>query len=294
MNDAVADGTRFYDVVALAVRYYWVGLLCIAAGIAISAWVAFTSEPVYRAEEVVLLSQEGDQPQSSLSDQLGGLASLAGLSLRGADDRKAEALGTLKSRSLAESFVRERNLLPVLFASRWDPAREQWREGAKVPTLWDANKLIADDVLRVFEEKKTGLITVAVEWTDPQLAAQWATDFVDRTNRTLQQAAVERSNRNIEFLKRQLEETEIVGVRLALNNLLESELKTNMLAQRSDDYVFKTIDAAVVPQEKVWPRRALLLAAGFAIGVFAWIVMLVISRITFSVLQQHRRVRAGR
>jgi len=283
----------FYKIVMIIVRRWWLGPVCVVVGVLVASWVAYTSEWVYRAEAVLAISETSRESQSRLPDQLGGLAALAGVSLRGAGDRKSEAIATLQSRTLTDSFVTEKNLLPVLFASRRDVVGNRWKPGVKVPTLWDANKLIAGQVRKVAEDRKTGLITLAVEWTDPKLAAEWAADLVERTNRFLQQAAYEGSDRNIAFLKKQLEQTNIVEVRRALNNILESELKTSMLAQRSEDYVFKVLDRAVVPEERVRPRRALILALGLAGGVFMWAMMLTIAQMGLHLRDEHRRQSAS-
>jgi uncharacterized protein involved in exopolysaccharide biosynthesis len=289
MTDKNSDGVSLYDIVILALRRWWVGAICVTLAVSVALWVAFTSEAVYRAEAVLALAQSSDQSTGGLTEQLGGLAALAGVSLQGATDRKAEGLATLQSRRLVESFVQERNLLPVLFASRWDSSRNAWKPNVEVPTLWDAYELIADDVIKVVEDRKTGLITLGVEWTDPKVAAQWNREFVERTNSLLQESAYERATRNIAFLKRQLQETDIVGVRQALNNLMESELKTSMLAQRSEDYAFKVLDPAVVPERRVRPRRTLLLALGITVGLFMWAIGLVFSQIVSGLLEEHRR-----
>jgi uncharacterized protein involved in exopolysaccharide biosynthesis len=293
LTTGVPDRLAFYDVALLAIRKWYIAALCVGASIGVALWIALTSVPVYRAEAVLALAEIGDQGESSIPGQLGGLAALAGVSIRGANDRKTEALATMESRMLTDSFVRDRNLLPILFASRWDAVRNTWKAGVKVPTLWDANKLIDDDVRRVLEDRKTGLVTLSMEWKDPKLAAEWVTDLVERTNKALQQSAYERANRNIAFLKRQLEETNVIEVRQALNKLLESELKNSMLAQRSEDYAFKVLDPPVVPEEKAWPRRALILALGLTVGIFIWAIALTLSEIGSHLLAEHRRASTG-
>jgi uncharacterized protein involved in exopolysaccharide biosynthesis len=289
VSDSTASGLTLYTLVLAAVRRPWLGALCVLGGLALGAWAAFTMQPVYRAEAKLLLAQPADQANSRLPDQLGGLAALAGLDFTAASDRKAETLATLQSRVLTDAFVQENDLLPVLFPERWDADRKAWKEGAKPPTLWDANKLISKTVRKVLEDRKTGLITLAVEWTDPKLAAAWTGEFIERTNKLLQVSAYERATRNIAYLKRQLQETNVVEVRQALNNLMESELKTSMLAQRSDEYAFKVVDPAVVPEEKVRPRRALLLALGLTAGLFIWVFALVAAEAIGQLLAEHHR-----
>jgi uncharacterized protein involved in exopolysaccharide biosynthesis len=289
MSEKNSEGIALYDIVMLGIRKWWVGAICIGIAIAAAALIAFTTEPVYRAESVLMLSESSDRPGSNLPDQLGGLAALAGLSLQGAGDRKAEAIATLKSRKLSDSFVRDLNLMPILFASRWDAATNAWRPEVKVPTSWEAHELLSKSIIKLVEDRKTGLMTLGVEWHDPKLAAQWNAELIQRTNKSIQESAYQRATRNIAYLKRQLQETDIVGVRQALNNLMEAELKTSMLAQRSDDYAFKVVDPAVVPEKRVRPRRVLLLALGIAGGLFLWAVALVISHVVSGLVREHRR-----
>lgn len=289
MSDRKSDEITFYDLALFAIRKWWIGVLCMGLAVGLALWLAITGQPIYRAEATLILAQPPDQSESGLSGQLGSLAALAGVSLRGSSDRKSEAIATMQSRTLTDSFVKDNNLLPVLFASRWDQATQQWKPDVKVPTLWDANKLITRDVRKVVEDRKTGLITLAVEWSDPELAAAWAFDLVERTNKLLQQSAYERSTRNIEYLKKQLEQTNIIEVRQAIYKLMESELKTSMLAQRSEDYAFKVLDSAVVPEEKVRPRRVLIVALGIVAGMFLWIVSLVVYQVIANLVLEHRR-----
>jgi len=247
--------------------------------VVISALVAFLSKPIYSAE-VLMMPVAVNDASSSVSGfggQLGGLASLAGLSLGTMDDRKAEAIATLKSRALTDAFVSENNLLPVLYASKWDEATQQWKTAPdKVPTLWDAYKRIKQ-IRKLDEDKKTGLLTLEVDWNDPQLAARWANELAARANRLLRKQAIERADRNIGYLRQQINETSLVEVRQALYRLVETELKTAMLAQSSEDYAFRVIDPAVVPQEKIWPKRALLLIVGLFAGLFLGSLFAVLS-----------------
>ena len=74
---------------------------------------------------------------SKLASQFGGVADI--LSFGGSSNQKAEAIAILQSRVLTETYIREQNLLPILFASKWDATKGEWkaRDPAKWPTLWD-------------------------------------------------------------------------------------------------------------------------------------------------------------
>src|SRR5882757_312955 len=80
---------------------------------------------------------------SSIASQFGGLASLAGINLLGGSSAKRdEAIAVLQSELLTEHYIRDNNLLPVLYAKQWDAVAQKWRtaDPKKTPTLWKANR----------------------------------------------------------------------------------------------------------------------------------------------------------
>ena len=103
-----------------------------------------------------------------LGAQLGGLASLAGLSLSG-NERKAEFLAVLQSQSLAERFITENNLLPVFFKDDWDSVLSQWENQEDAPTLWEAGQYFKKKVRRLTTDNKTGISTLTIYGRIPAL-----------------------------------------------------------------------------------------------------------------------------
>ena len=80
------------------------------------------------------------------------------------------------------------------------------------------------------EDLTTGVITVRVEWTDPETAASWANDLVKLANEIVRIRALTEAQRNVDYLKQELSRTNVVGLQQVLYSLLESELNTIMLA----------------------------------------------------------------
>lgn len=236
---------------------------------AIAAAIALNTKPIYRAEVLIAVANDtGVQGGlSALAGQFGGLASLAGVNLGGGGN-KGEAVATMSSRALTEAYINQQDLLPILFAKRWDVAKGIFVPDAKgkTPTAWDGNNLFAKQIRRIVEDKKTGLVTLAIEWEDPARAAQWANDIVRLTNQTLRDRAIANSNHNLVYLNEQLEKSSVVELRQAIFNLIETEVKNVMVAQGSQEYVFKVIDPAVVPQQKAKPNRSLIVAVGLLLG----------------------------
>jgi len=206
------------------------------------------------------------QAMSSMLSQFGGLASLVGLP-GAASTMKTEAIATLESASLSGRFIEENHLLPILYADRWDAANNRWKNAGQPPSLWRANEQFRRQVRSVVENKKSGLVTVSVVWTDARQAAEWANGLVALTNRYMRGKAIAEAQRNIAYLKDQATKTDIVEVRASIYSLMEAETKRVMLANGREEYALRVIDQAVTPEREISPRRVLWIAASFVGGL---------------------------
>jgi LPS O-antigen subunit length determinant protein (WzzB/FepE family) len=58
--------------------------------------------------------------------------------------------------------------------------------------------------------------------------------------------------------------------------LIEEQTKTLMLAEVKEEFAFKTIDPAVVPEEKAGPKRALQCILAALLGVMLGVAMVLV------------------
>jgi len=252
----------------------WLILVISLIGGAISAGYAVKQPNVYRAQVLLapVNNNNGKQGMSSMLGGLGGLASLAGVSLGGGGS-VYENIAVLKSRTFIWGFVKDENLLPILFADSWDTDKKQWIKKDAHPSLWDAWRLfVGKGLLSVSFDEDSGLVHLGVEWTNPKLTAEWAMKIVKRMNSHSRDRAIKQSHVKLQYLQLELRRTEIEENRQALYELISAEQKQAMLANTQHDFVFRVIDSASVPDRKVKPRRSLLvvaatIAAGF-LGIF--------------------------
>lgn len=210
----------------------------------------------------------------ALLSQFGGLASLGGLNL-GGSGKKSVAIATLQSHALTEAFIHDNNLLPVLYPDDWDADKKAWTtaDPEKTPTPWKAERLFAKKVRNLVEDKKTGLITMTITWTDPELAARWAGELVRRANEHLRSKAIAESQANLSYLNEQLTKTSVVELQRSIYSLIEAEIKQVMIANGSDEYAFKVVDPARMPEQRVSPKRMLITAAGLVAGLIVSCVL---------------------
>jgi len=269
-----------------ALRRSKVLVLCVTAIFGAAALAAaFLFPKKYEATIVVspVTSNSGGGMQaglSSMASQFSGLASLAGISTQG-DSRKWEALAVLQSEALTEQYIQQNDLMPVVYASRWDSEKKQWKttNPKKIPTLWKANRFFKKDIRSITTDTKTGLSTIKITWTDPQLAAQWANGLVKLTNDFLRNKAVVESERNIAYLTTEVQNTSILGVQQAIYAVMQNEISTSMFARGNEEFALKVVDPAFAPEKPASPIPALWVAVGLVVGLIVSFVIVLLTKI---------------
>ena len=222
-----------------------------------SLFIALTAKPIFRA--VVVVSKVSDTSMTgaaSLANQFGSLGRLAGINLSQSGPGQ-EAQAVLESRHLAEEFIRRKNILEEILP-----------DAGETQTLWKAVERFREIVLTIREDEAEGSSMISIEWTDPATAALWANEYVALANELIRTRALQQSESNIEYLRKQVEETNSVELERVIYNLIESQIQTLMLANARDEYAFTVVDPAVAPETRTSPRRKLIVLSGGALGVF--------------------------
>ena len=275
-QSVIVEGESSFDRAFEFVWRYKLHLFMAAClGGAAGYGISFFFTPQYKADAVLVPSDEmlGANLNGVLGS-LGGLASLVGLEKSGS--RESEALETLRSRVLTTWYIDKNGLLPIIFSSRWDPIARKWKAGRHVPTLADGYKTFDKKIREVVENRKTGLVTISVTWEDPRLAMEWTDGLVNGANDMLRSQAIERSARNIEYLKKASDETTVMEVKATISKLMETEIKKQMVATGDKNYAFRVVDPPVVPERKVFPLRAVFLILGALAAPVLWSLVIVL------------------
>lgn len=259
-NLVVADESSTADL-AQACSWLWRGRLFIAAITAVAAVASIVyvllAPPWYRAQ-TVLVPAEQPSLAGGLAGSLGALGGLVGLdNLRMGGGGVAESLAMLTSAEFTADFIAANNLLPVLFAEDWDAAKGEWSGHVSgwEPDMRDAIKLFDERVRTVREDKKTGLVTLAIEWKDPALAAKWSNLLVERLNEKVRGRLLAESDANVKYLKQELAGTDVVVLQQAVGRLLDSEMQKSMVARVRKDAAFRVLDRAQEPKYRAHPKR---------------------------------------
>ncbi len=229
-----------------------------------SVTYALLAKEIFRAEALLVPAEQQSAPM--IGGQLSGLAALAGVNMT--EGSGVEALAVLKSRQFARDFIEQADLMPVIFEDEWDAENKRWLtdDPTETPDLRDGVKLFHEKILHVSEERITGLVTLGVEWTDPDVAAEWATVLVRRLNDRLRESALREAEANVAYLESEMTNTTLFNLQESIGRLLESELQKLMLAKGNEEFAFKVVDPPVPPKQRVRPKRALTAVVGTVLG----------------------------
>ena len=265
----------------------WLISSVIGLAAAISVTVALLLPNTYTATALLAPAEQSSGGISALMRQYGGLASLAGVSLpTGEDGSRAQlALHLMRSRAFIGDFVARRNILRELMAVKswnltsdeltfdeelYDSVAGKWVRDVDPPFMPKPSALEAHEefekILSVYQDKKTGYVTISVDHKSPTIAAQWVNWLVEDVNEAVRSQDVSEAEKSIEYLREQVSNTSLADLQAVFFDLIQSQTETVMLAEVRPEYVFKTIDPAVAPEEKSKPNRALICVLGTLLG----------------------------
>lgn len=214
--------------------------------------------------EVVLMPVERRASQSGLS-QLSGLANLAGISM--GQSSSQEAIAVLRSKDYAREFIAEHKLTPVLLTE--DQSSDDVSDDQRALRIFEA-------LVRTVEfDRKTGLVTVTIRWTDRDTVATWANDYVSGVNERMRRRALAESESNVAYLNKEMTTATVVSMQQSIGRVLESEMQKLMLARGNAEFAFKVVDPGYPPDRRYSPRRTLtVLIAMFVGGIVAILFVL--------------------
>jgi hypothetical protein len=236
------------------------------------AVLAFVMRPVYRGLAILDPVTSETNPltaglvTSSLSALGGSLAAITG-GITEADRDTDEAMTVLNSREFTERFIDENHLLPLLFPKSWDPTRDQWKEGVRIPTLSRGFEAF-DKIRKIDLDTDNDFVTVQIDWPDRIKAAEWTNDMVHLLNKELRQRAITAADASLQYLRDELQRTTDTATHEAIAGLIESQLKQKVLATVTPEFELRFVDRAIPPDadRPARPNKLLMILIGFAFG----------------------------
>lgn len=270
-------------------------LISIITSIAVvlSIIVSLLLTEIYRAE-IVLAQADTEQGAAGLMSQLGGAAALLGVNVGSSSgDNVSTAIAVLQSRQFINQFIERNHLLVPLFAANWNKVKQsseidnrkynlesnEWLLSDGQPTEQDAYLKFRNALVINGPDRNTGIVSVVLNWYNPKEAAEWLNELIRDLNQELRTRDVKEASNAINYLRKQLESTQLVDMQQIFYQLIESQTRITMLADVREEYVFRVIDPAVVPEKKSEPRRSLIVIVGTLAGGILGLLIVWLRRI---------------
>ncbi|EJG1648720.1 LPS O-antigen length regulator [Vibrio parahaemolyticus] len=259
---------------------------------------AFSLPDIYKADALLSSAESSNGGGlSKMAGQLGGLAALAGVNLSASESSQTDlAVQVMKSRQFVKAFINKHDLLiPLMAAKDWDlannrlildeeiynPNTGEWLRDAKglrgaKPTAQEAFEVFSKEVLSVNQDKDSGLYTVSVKSYSPYIAQQWVNWLIEDINKVMRERTIAETSQNLAYLNTQLQKTAVTDMQSTFYKLIEEQTKSLMLAEVQEEFIFKVVDPAVVPELKDGPKRALICVLGTLLGGMLGVVIVLV------------------
>ena len=262
----------------------------------IFAYVSTTMPNQYESKMLLADANTGGKGFDGLPGQLGGLASLAGVNLDNGKSAKLVAVQIFSSRKFLVDFVKKNKLEVPLFAvlswdkdsgnylydeGKYNPTTKTWlprpdRDDTYYPTDEEI-QLLLNDLVDMEIDKTNKVTRVNFTWFNPHDAQKWLSMMVEALNDNLRLADINEKEKQMELLELQASQETNHEIKKVFYSLIQEQLAAKTLAQVRNEYIFKVVDPATLPETKSSPKRALITVLGGLVGGFLCCIVMIIT-----------------
>jgi len=198
----------------------------------------------------------------------------------------------IKSRKFFEHLITFDDILPSLVASKsydhqtkklvfdenvYNSQSKEWtyKSGANLtyePSYEETHKDFLEDFLEIEEDIRTGFVTISIEHISPVFSKEFLSLIIFEANNIKREQDLETSTRALNYLKSQYSSTSLVEIKESISKLIGVEIKKQMIANISENYVLRPIDPPYLPEEKSWPKRIIIVVSTFLLSILLAVV----------------------
>ncbi len=244
---------------------------------------------IYTSSSLLTINEQ-DEKSSSVLNQYSGLASMAGISLpqNSADAKAYRAIATIRSKDFLKILIEmDPSILPSIMAAKkydlnsnkltydensYDLLKDAWVREVDIPYSQKPTYIEAHEhylgMIETEVDQISRYIKISVTHISPIFAQYLLEKIIETTNEISRVNDLSESENALNFLAEEDSKTSIISIKRSISSLIDTQLKTKMLAKISDDYLLKIIDSPHIPLKKSAPNRAVICIIGFFIGLF--------------------------
>jgi len=90
---------------------------------------------------------------------------------------------------------------------------------------------------------------------------------------------VAKANKTIDFLSNTLVSKRNVEVQKLVAAAMQKEIQTLALSEKTDYFAFEIIDSPYIPEDRIYPRRSLIVITTFLISIFFAVSLLILEHV---------------
>mgnify|MGYP006087053585 CR=1 FL=1 len=261
---------------------------------------SLTQPNLFISQSTLISSDSQKGSVSSFGSQLGGMAELAGIANSSKQTEKTvQAIAIFESRAFSKQLIDKYDLwLPVLAIDGWnqdsdtvtydeeiyDSKNNAWidtKGSIYSSASYQKAHQAYHELMSISVNKETGLLTLSVTHYSPGVAQQIAQSTLESLNNIMRETDIQESELAIKYLKQELSTALNQELRIRIFNLIQSQIERIMMANVSTDFALKIIDPPSFPEQKTYPRRAMISILSAFIGFFISLLFIV-SRFFFN------------
>ena len=263
---------------------------CITTLFAVTAIIYSLSLPnVYESRALLAPANDSDSSMGMLQ-QYSSVANLAGISIGsdGAKDKSLEAIARINSFDFFSEFVLPEIALKDLMASKkWSSSSDLIEYDNKIfnssKNIWVENIPSAQEafarykqIMSISQDKKTQFVNISITHKSPYIAKDWVSIIVKNINMSMRDNEKNKVKKSIDFLNNQAMAVKYEEVKQSISALQQEQIKSLMLIEASEEYIFKSISTPIAPEFKSGPARSALVIAVTLLGlIFSFITVLI-------------------
>ena len=260
---------------------------------ALFVFISLSIPNIYKSEALLMQSQS-QQSSLGMLNQYSSVASFAGITLpSNSGDRSQEAIERIKSYEFFINYFLPNILLENLMASKswnsftdtilyddkiFDSSTDMWIRKVSPPAKprpsgQDAF-LAYKKIMEISQDKKTGFVTVSVKHLSPNIAKQWTQNIIVSINQSMRDQEKNKTMLAINFLNNEAQKINYEDIKKAITNLQQEQMKSLMLIEANEEFVFKVLDSPIAPERKFEPRRSIIVFWGFMLGIVLSLIVI--------------------
>ena len=207
---------------------------------------------------------------SASSSALSGIAGLVGVTVSEGPTKKSIALAVLKSNIFLEEFADMNDITRYLFPEAWDKKNRKWK--TEKPSGDSIGSKLRD--LFSVSGSQYDIYELEFEWTDSLQTSSWSNLIISELNNHLRTQDIEEGQKTISYLINQLKINDVKSIDNVFFQVMEEQIKSNMLSNVKDDYIFKILDKATPAGDPSKPKLLQMFFVGTIIGLFLAIIFI--------------------